>query len=70
MCGAAHIGQLIHFEAEITIDTCTGNGRHRFAIKPDDLSESVQIDVDISCDCDCGDEVSCFVDHPQSMWTI
>ena len=57
ICGSAHIGQHISFEAEISIDRCTASGTYNLAIKPTDLTESINIELDTTCQCDCEDEV-------------
>lgn len=57
-CDGVRIGQLIHYQAELSISSCKlGYQQKRFKIKPQDLSDSMVVDVEINCDCDCHDKV-------------
>lgn len=56
VCNSAHIGQTLHFEAEISLLSCASNKSYSLSIKPNDLSDSVQISLEASCGCDCNDQ--------------
>ncbi|XP_067929236.1 integrin beta-6-like [Watersipora subatra] len=51
------IGQYVHFEAEVILESCSKSATYTFGIKPLDLSERVTVELELSCECDCGDKV-------------